>query len=210
MQVSEVYLFCSSTSPASKPCLEVIQAYPSLAQEAQIIRLDTAVHRDAARRGQQFQISGVPTLVVIYTDGDTTVYQGQKKVISWLYSRARMHMRLPAPPAPPAARVPENVQAPPHAQHAQAPLKQGLYGPMPAEEDELGLESDLRTEEIEFLQPPTEKEKEKQETGAERSMGQLVDAARKMERNRQSQLSSTTSESMEVNAGRRIPQPNFN
>ncbi len=202
MQVSEVYLFCSSTSPASKPCLEVIQAYPSLAQETQIIRLDTAVHRDAARRGQQFQISAVPTLVVIYTDGDTTVYQGQKKVISWLYSRARMHM-----PAAPAPHVLENVQAP---AHAQAHLKQGLYGPMPAEEDELGLESDLRTEEIEFLQPPTEKEKEKQETGAERSMGQLVDAARKMERNRQSQLSSTTSESMEANAGRRIPQPNFN
>ncbi len=200
MQVSEVYLFCSSTSPASKPCLEVIQAYPSLAQEIQIIRLDTAVHRDAARRGQQFQISGVPTLVVIYTDGDTTVYQGQKKVISWLYSRVRMHMPA-AHVQPPAA----HVQPP-----AAAPLKQGLYGPMPAEEDELGLESDLRTEEIEFLQPPTEKEKEKQETGAERSMGQLVDAARKMERNRQSQLSSTTSESMEANAGRRIPQPNFN
>ena len=89
MNISEIYLFCSTTSAACKPCFEFIKEHSLLVQEIQIIRLDTKKVREKVKRGAKFQIRVVPTLMVIYHDGDTSLYQGQQKVLSWLFMRMK-------------------------------------------------------------------------------------------------------------------------
>ena len=195
MNISEIYLFCSTTSPACKPCFAFIKEHPLLVQEIQILRLDTKSQREKAKRGEKFQIRIVPTLMVIYNDGDTSLYQGQRKVISWLFMRLKTFEQAQAATTPPAYLPPqqEDIQRTPRSFPA-ATAETGLYSASPPKT--LTSES-----EIEFLpngedppptpppQPPSSAldinaRRQDKDTG----MGDLVSAARKMEQNRQSQL----------------------
>ncbi len=83
MSVSEILLFCSTTSPKCRPCLEFVQANPAVNEFVQIIRLDTKETREAARTGRAFQILAVPTLVVFYPDGNYNTFGGEK-AFRWL------------------------------------------------------------------------------------------------------------------------------
>ena len=114
MNISEIYLFCSTTSPACKPCFAYIREQPLLAREIQMIRLDTKSQREQAKQGDKFQIRVVPTLMVIYNDGDTSLYQGQQKVISWLFLRLKTFEQSQTT-TPPSAYLPqkENIQRTP-------------------------------------------------------------------------------------------------
>ncbi len=198
MNISEIYLFCSTTSPACKPCFAFIKEQPLLAREIQLLRLDTKSQRDRAKRGGEFQIRVVPTLMVIYNDGDTSLYQGQRKVISWLFMRLKTfeQAQQAQQQTPPDYANPhrEDIQRTPRT-FPPPPGETGLYSGAPPKT--LTPES-----EIEFLPnrealsptPPAQKtpnspldinaRRQDKDTG----MGNLVSAARKMEENRQSQL----------------------
>lgn len=78
--VNQLLLFISSASSASKPCIQFI--YNSRIP-VEIIRLDTAEARKCASQGR-LQITCVPSLVVIYQDGNTQLFVGQDKIIYWL------------------------------------------------------------------------------------------------------------------------------
>ena len=191
MNISEIYLFCSTTSPACKPCFAVIKDHPLLVQEIQIIRLDTKKHREKAQRGTQFQIRVVPTLMVIYDDGDTSLYQGQKKVITWLFMRMKTFEQASSSPY---------LSEEPHRTPRPLPEEGGLYSSKPPQ-------SLVPEPEIEFLpnhappqsQPPPPPLQQNSTSSSsldinarrqdkDTTMGDLVSAARKMEENRQSQL----------------------
>ena len=194
MNISEIYLFCSTTSPASKPCFAFIKENPLLIQEIQIIRLDTKNHREMAKRSPKFQIRVVPTLMVIYNDGDTSLYQGQKKVLTWLFMRMKTFEQAQAQASSPTYLSPEEIQRTPRPLPDE---ETGLYSSTPPQ-------SLVRESEIEFLptnpQPPQPPQPPSQPNPSsnldinarrqdkDRKMGNLVSAARKMEENRQSQL----------------------
>ena len=206
MNISEIYLFCSTTSPACKPCFAFIKEQHLLAQEIQILRLDTKSQREKAKQGERFQIRIVPTLMVIYTDGDTSLYQGQRKVISWLFMRLKTFEQAQAATAPVyLPPQPEDIQRIPRPVPAAG--EPGLYSAAPPKA--------LTPEpEIEFLpngEPPyptplqtspnspldINARRQDKDTG----MGDIKTAARKMEENRQSQIRSP-----EV-PGNRAPSP---
>ncbi len=81
MEINSVILFISSNSSA---CQEPINFCKENNLPARFVRLDTAEQRFRASRGTKFQIIGVPTLVVQYSDGNTQLYSGQRKILSWL------------------------------------------------------------------------------------------------------------------------------
>ncbi len=50
----------------------------------QVVRLDTESSRKAAANGKFFQITTVPTMVIMYEDGNTQLFLGAPKIIQWL------------------------------------------------------------------------------------------------------------------------------
>jgi hypothetical protein len=81
MSITQIVLFISSLSKNCVPCLQFIQ---NQRLPIQVVRLDTEESRDIAIRGKNFSIISVPTLVVLYLDGDMQMYVGTPKIISWL------------------------------------------------------------------------------------------------------------------------------
>lgn len=81
MSISEVLLFIATNSRACVPCIEfkTHHRFP-----AQIIRLDSESAREQATNGSFFQITSVPTMVVIYNDGNTQMFVGSPKIIQWM------------------------------------------------------------------------------------------------------------------------------
>lgn len=81
MSISEVLLFIATNSRACAPCIEfkTHHRFP-----AQIIRLDSESAREQATNGSFFQITSVPTMVVIYNDGNTQMFVGSPKIIQWM------------------------------------------------------------------------------------------------------------------------------
>jgi len=196
MNISEIYLFCSTTSPACKPCFDFIKEHSLLAQEIQILRLDTKNQREKAKRGEKFQIRIVPTLMVIYNDGDTSLYQGQRKVISWLFMRLKTfeQAQMTTPPAYLPPPQPEDIRRTPRP--FPAGEETGLYsGTAPKSltppETEIEFLPDIKNPQL--PPPPQHLPSSPLDINARRKdkdvgMGDLVSAARKMEENRQSQL----------------------
>lgn len=116
MSISEVLLFVSSNSRACIPCLNFVS---STRFPANIVRLDTDVSRKMAANGNFFQINSVPTMVVIYDDGNTQLFMGAPKILQWMkiilsktaepkgvtsYMPAGGNMYGPRPNPPPSER----------------------------------------------------------------------------------------------------------
>ena len=91
MSVADVYLFCSTVSPACLPCFQFLKGNRS---PIKVVRLDTKEARDRARNGKDFQIKSVPTLMVLYDDGNMQLFIGQQKVMPW------MQRAIQTPPPP--------------------------------------------------------------------------------------------------------------
>lgn len=81
--ISEIILFGSSTSNQSIECKKFIDYYKI---PASCVRLDTEESRQQAANGNLFQILSVPTLSVIYSDGNVQLFIGIEKIIMWLKS----------------------------------------------------------------------------------------------------------------------------
>ncbi|MBA7683948.1 hypothetical protein ES703_92336 [subsurface metagenome] len=187
--IAEIYLFCSTTSGACKPCFAFIKDNPLLIQEIQLIRLDTKKVREKVKRGTKFQIHTVPTLMVIYHDGDTSLYQGQQKVLTWLFMRMKTfeEAQQKGPAQPYLPPPPEEVRRTPRP--LPPPGDKGLYSSNPPPS------LTPPETEIEFFpnQGQEQPDSSPLDINARRKdkdnpMGELVSAARKMEESRQSHL----------------------
>lgn len=205
MNISEIFLFCSTMSPACKPCFSFIKDSPLLVQEIQIIRLDTKNIREKVKRGVKFQIRVVPTLMVIYNDGDTSLYQGQKKVLTWLFMRMKTF-----------EQDQQDQYFPPHHEEVHRTPREkdvGLYSTNPPQSltpPESEIEFFPNNAQPKSQPAPSQEEQPSSsnlDINARRQdkdgrMGDLVTVARKMEESRQSHLTTN-----ETPSGNLAPSP---
>lgn len=111
MSIAEVLLFIATNSRACAPCIEFKSHHRF---PAQIIRLDTESARDQATNGSFFQITSVPTMVVIYNDGNTQLFVGSPKIIQWM-----------------TMIIKSEKEAPVNSLNAYTPAGGNMYGPRP-------------------------------------------------------------------------------
>lgn len=81
MSISEVLLFIATNSRICMSCMEFIRRYNL---PIEVVRLDSEESRTAAANGTYFQVTVVPTMVVIYEDGNTQLFIGAPKITQWL------------------------------------------------------------------------------------------------------------------------------
>lgn len=81
MSISDVLLFVASNSKTCIPCVEYVTRYRI---PAKIVRLDSEEARRSAANGPFFQVTVVPTMVVIYEDGNTQLFTGAPKITQWM------------------------------------------------------------------------------------------------------------------------------
>ena len=84
-------MFVSTNSSA---CQGPISMVSSSGAPIEIVRLDSKESRVAAARGKHFQITNVPSLVTLFTDGKLQLFVGTDRIYPVLQS-------LLAPPSPP-------------------------------------------------------------------------------------------------------------
>lgn len=80
MSLSELVLFYSSASKASRPCYDIVTQTP-LRESVKLVCLDSVEARRAAKEGKHFQIVNVPTLVLTFADGNLQLLVGSEKVM---------------------------------------------------------------------------------------------------------------------------------
>ena len=196
MSVSNVYLFCSSTSPACVPCSQFVQTHRL---PVETIRLETKHDRNRVMNGKNFQIKSVPSLMVLYDDGDMQLFVGQKKIISWM-NRAIQPQEQPQEqiheqPVPDFSDseeeyVPEKKKKKKKKAKKHVETSKGLYGDtriVPEEEEEIIL---IGEDESDRPSPPSTKglmtgaQAIKTDTG----MSDTMKMAKQMERDRTGSL----------------------
>lgn len=81
MSINEFIYFYSSKSPKSMECLKYL-----ISNKIPInpIKLDTAKDRSIAKNGKYFQIVAVPSLVIIFGDGNLQLLVGQQKIVLYI------------------------------------------------------------------------------------------------------------------------------
>lgn len=79
--INNVILFICSNSNASVEPLNLIKYYQI---PIQIVKLDTQKARNKVKKGKFFQITSVPSLVVLYQDGTLQMFIGKEKIINWI------------------------------------------------------------------------------------------------------------------------------
>lgn len=80
MTIAHVILFVSSASRESIPCIQFVQQHQF---PVRIVRLDTQRERHRAANGDLFQITAVPTLLLIHEDENVQLYAGRPKILEW-------------------------------------------------------------------------------------------------------------------------------
>lgn len=106
MSISEAILFVATNSKSCVSCLNfVVQNRVPI----QIVRLDTQEMRSIAANGKYFQINSVPTMVIVYQDGNTQLFLGAPKILQWLASSIKSGK--PAAKAKPASPARASARA---------------------------------------------------------------------------------------------------
>jgi hypothetical protein len=80
-RIAKLLLFVSTSSKSSIECVGFLQQ--NRIPDVSIIRLDTEEAREQAASGSMFQITVVPSLVVLFEDGNLQMFVGLPKIISW-------------------------------------------------------------------------------------------------------------------------------
>src|SRR5207253_4596960 len=81
MHITSVALFYSNFSKSSVPCLNAIKTHQI---PVDLIPLDTIEARKTAATGSRIQIKSVPSLVVIYDNGEEQLFIGYPKILKWM------------------------------------------------------------------------------------------------------------------------------
>ena len=79
--ISEVTLFVASNSTPSIDCVKYVQ---SAHLPVMVVRLDTPQSRMMAANGPHFQVTEVPTLIVLFQEGNLKMFVGAEKVLRCL------------------------------------------------------------------------------------------------------------------------------
>lgn len=79
--MNTIVLFVCSNS---KPCMGPVNLIYQHRLPIQVVRLDTPEARTLAANGKYFQIVNVPSMSVIYEDGNTQLFVGADKIIKWI------------------------------------------------------------------------------------------------------------------------------
>lgn len=79
--VKELILFIASNSRASAPTFSIVQRNRL---PVDVVRLDTPESRQRAMRGKDFQVTDVPTLLVVHDNGSFEPISGANRVNFWL------------------------------------------------------------------------------------------------------------------------------
>jgi len=203
--ISNVVLFTSTTSPSSRKCEEYIWENNLPVTK---VRLDTKEQRLRALKGKvradgtAFRISGVPTLVVTYDDGNFQIFPGLEQSIRWLQAAsAQAKNNQPADY--------EEVE-PVKKQKVKKPKKKskGLYGKKPkkpveftySSSEEEGYESDenepiyeaVSSPESNKINPNNNPLSTSQNTSSSGiQMRSVMEEVKRMERDRNQHLQST-------------------
>lgn len=99
---AESYLFVSTLSVPSQECIKLFQQNRI---NIDIIRLDSEESRETAKSGQKFFIDSVPSLILIYPNGNLQLLKGAIKIAQWI----RYILSLRAPPQQPPPVI-ESIQ----------------------------------------------------------------------------------------------------
>lgn len=81
MSISEAVLFAASNSRASMQTAAMIRG---AGLPIEIVFLDSVKARQIVATGKHFKITAVPTLVVVYADGNLQLFIGAPKIAQWL------------------------------------------------------------------------------------------------------------------------------
>ena len=81
MSISAVVIFISEVS---EKCIEVVKFIKKKSLPVKLVRLDTKEARARAMKGSVINIKQVPTIIVMFDDGDLQSFIGYSKSISWL------------------------------------------------------------------------------------------------------------------------------
>jgi len=81
MSISAVVIFISEVS---EKCIEVVKFIKKKSLPVKLVRLDTKEARARAMKGSVINIKQVPTIIVMFEDGDLQSFIGYSKSISWL------------------------------------------------------------------------------------------------------------------------------
>ena len=141
MSIGEVLLFISSASKASVPCVNALRQYQL---PIGVLRLDTEESRSKAASGKYFQITAVPTLVVVYNDGNVQLFLGAEKVLQWMAeTAAKMRPPRQQPSQPyrgvgtgPVKSTGGNMYGPGRPHPSRRPTRQVDYGDEPDDQGE--------------------------------------------------------------------------
>lgn len=79
--MEEIILFASSASRTCVPCLRFLSEHRL---PINVVLLDSPLERERAQTGTLFQIVNVPSLLVHYSDGNLQIFEGTRKIMSWL------------------------------------------------------------------------------------------------------------------------------
>lgn len=144
MSVSRVILFIS-TVPEAIHCKNVmLHLHNNNIQNIEYVRLDTQIARERALNNKNISIKTVPTLAIIYSDGNVDIFNNSKKIINTLNS---LH-----------AKMQKNSH-----KHMETLLPQ-----QPKQKEKIVIDDYEDTEQVEFLtsnvpEPPVETDIEEEE-----------------------------------------------
>lgn len=173
MSTLDVILFYSNGSQHSR---NLIKLLTELRIRLNMVSLDNKTNRDMVTRNKGFQITKVPTIMVVKSDGVIEAYVGQDAV-SWVYSVAQQtHPVQPEPQQPPRkAKKPQAaiLKTPPPQEELEEPEEDEEE---PLEEDEEIIDEDAKSK------------PERAKTSSSSSMASIMAEAKKMEKQRAQQI----------------------
>ena len=170
MSTIDVILFYSRASVHSR---NLIKLLAELGIRLKSVSLDTKESRNLVARNHGFQITKVPTIMVVKDDGVVEAYVGNDAV-SWVYSVAQQ----PHGSTPPDSKSAPAKKKPPHT----ASILQ------PPEDDEEILDDEDGEEEIVETEEKPRVPSYKPRTSSSASMADILEEAKRMAKQRDEQL----------------------
>ena len=105
-----------SSSSVSEASLDTLKYLKSIQLPVNVVRLDNPRAREVAMNGPHFQVTEVPTLVVLFQEGNLKMFVGAPKVLKclqMLHQQSSQPQQEEEPPLPPqASRVIEHDDSP--------------------------------------------------------------------------------------------------
>lgn len=206
--ISDVILFTSTVSPMSKKCEQYIRENNL---PVRFVRLDTKRDRMKAMKGTNVRIVGVPTLLVMYEDGNFQIFPGIEQTLNWIQAASRQ-AKMDKKPYIESEESEEEVVVTPPKRKKNKGLYSGKREKSTPHEDvsapvnfEDSDDSNSESEDVEItsIVPPVNNPLSTVNAGQTSPMQSLMQQVKEMEEQRQQHLQNTFGYQEE-----RLPQTN--